>query len=273
MTEECQEGDSENADMIHRLETQLTKQLKMCLSTRDHHKAMGDVAGMNRFETLALSVTKDLDLIRLVKRRGDSALPKFHYENKDFSIVKSNTDLNDNDLEMTIVRGINFNCTNPKDIDTYVKYEFPYPTEEPVKDKTGTVKDTNNPEYNATVMFEIQRKQRACQRIFKRQAIKLEVFSKGYVVFLTDFNMHELLQSNMYVLITVDVVYNDYFATRRIALTVSDVYCTLIYPLFLGYVFLSLFYVCPKWQFHLIAFNITNVLSCTYTLTVASGCF
>lgn len=127
MKEECEENDTGIEDIIHRLESQLTKQLKMCLTTRDHQKALGDIAGMNRFEQLALSVTADLDLVRLAKRTSGAKIPKFHYENKSFSIVKSFTELNDNDLELSIVRGINYNCSNPKDIDTYVKYEFPYP--------------------------------------------------------------------------------------------------------------------------------------------------
>lgn len=105
----------------------MTKQLKLCLSTRDHHKALGDIAGMNRFEHLALSVTKDLDYVRYAHRNNLQVTPKFHYENKSFNVVKCFTDLNDNDFELTIVRGINFNCTNPKEIDTYVKFEFPYP--------------------------------------------------------------------------------------------------------------------------------------------------
>lgn len=127
MADECVEDDSGTFDLIARLEAQLTKQLKMCLTTRDHHKAMGDVAGMNRFEQLALSVTKDLDIIRLSQRTPGAAIPKFHYENKDFSIAKSFTELGDNDLELTIIRGINYTCTNPKEIDTYVKFEFPFP--------------------------------------------------------------------------------------------------------------------------------------------------
>ena len=127
MAEECTEDDSGTLDVLSRLESQLTKQLKMCLSTRDHNKAIGDVAGTNRFEQLALSVTKDLDLIRVAKRVPTTFIPKFHYESKNFSVVKTFTDLNDNDLELYIMRGINYNCTNPKDIDTYVKFEFPYP--------------------------------------------------------------------------------------------------------------------------------------------------
>lgn len=34
----------------------------------------------------------------------------------------------DNDLEVTIVQGTNFNVAKPKDVDTYVKLEFPWPT-------------------------------------------------------------------------------------------------------------------------------------------------
>lgn len=178
MGEECTERDDEDIDVLSRLEIQLTKQLKMCLSTRDHHKALGDVAGTNRFERLALSVTKDLDIIRIAKRKG-CGVPKFHYETKDFSIVKSFTDISNNELDLCIVRGINYKTDNPKDIDTYVKFEFPFPQETPVSNKTGTIKDTNCPEYNHSFVLPIQRDSRQCQRVFKRHGIKFEVYSKG----------------------------------------------------------------------------------------------
>ncbi|KAB0797547.1 hypothetical protein PPYR_09097 [Photinus pyralis] len=184
LAEEVEEGgeiDPEHLDILTRLEQQLTKQLKMALSTRDHNKAIGDVAGMNRFEHLALSVTRDLDIIRIAKRKHTSQLPKFHYETKNFSIVKSFTELNDNDLQLTILRGINYNCSNPDSIDTYVKFEFPFPQEEPVRNKTAVVKDTNNPQYDETFTLPIQRTARPCLRVFKRQSVKLEVYSKGCI--------------------------------------------------------------------------------------------
>ncbi|XP_044266169.1 coiled-coil and C2 domain-containing protein 1-like isoform X2 [Tribolium madens] len=179
MADECTEDNNSNTDVIARLENQLTKQLKMCLSTRDHHKALGDVGGTNRFERLALNVTKDLDIVRLARRTPGARIPKFHYENRDFSIVKSFTELGENDLELTIVRGISYTCSNPKEIDTYVKFEFPYPQDEPFSQRTATVKDTNSPEYNATYTIPIQRNARVCQRVFKRQSVKFEVYSKG----------------------------------------------------------------------------------------------
>lgn len=79
---------------------------------------------MNRFENLGLAVQRDLDVVRY-SRRKDISMPKFHYEKKNFNIVRCNTDLTDNELEIVVVRGINYNVSNPKDVDTYVKVEFP----------------------------------------------------------------------------------------------------------------------------------------------------
>nr|XP_029719583.1 LOW QUALITY PROTEIN: coiled-coil and C2 domain-containing protein 1-like [Aedes albopictus] len=176
--EDCTPSDDADVDLNTRLEEQLSKQLIMCRNTRDHHRAMGDVAGTNRFENLALSVQKDLDFVRLAHRKR-LPIPKFHYEMKQFNVVKCNTDLTDNEVEVTIARGINYNVPNPKDVDTYVKLEFPYPQDDPLKAKTALVRDTDNPDYNHRQSIEIHRSQRACQRIFKRQALKCEVFSKG----------------------------------------------------------------------------------------------
>ncbi len=64
------------------------------------------------------------------------------------------------------------------------RLEFPYPKETPFKDKTGTIKDTNNPEYKHTVMVPVNIKEKACQRVFKRGTAKVEVWSKGGFVCL-----------------------------------------------------------------------------------------
>lgn len=176
--EDCDPSGESDLDLNTRLEEQLSKQLIMCRNTRDHHRAMGDVAGTNRFENLALSVQKDLDFVRLTHKKR-LPVPKFHYEAKQFNVVKCNTDLSDNEVEVLVARGINYSVPNPREVDTYVKLEFPYPQDDPFKAKTGLIKDTDNPEYNHRQIVEIDRKSRACQRIFKRQALKCEVFSKG----------------------------------------------------------------------------------------------
>lgn len=91
-----------------------------------HHRALGDVAGTNRFENLALSTKHDLNIIKLAHRKG-SNVPKFRFEQKSFNVVKCNTDLAETELEIQVVRGISYNVSKPKDVDTYVKVEFPYP--------------------------------------------------------------------------------------------------------------------------------------------------
>ncbi|XP_045775433.1 coiled-coil and C2 domain-containing protein 1-like isoform X2 [Maniola jurtina] len=165
-------------NVMSRLHTQLTAQLKLCLTNRDHYRAMGNIAESNRFEHLAVSVKQDLDVVAVAKSLGDNP-PKFHYESRKFSVVQCNTDLNENDIELTIVRGIAYNVPNPKEIDTYVKFEFPFPQEAPVSDRTPLVKDTNSPQYDSVFTLPIQRGARPCLRVFKRHGIKFEVYSRG----------------------------------------------------------------------------------------------
>ncbi|XP_063705916.1 coiled-coil and C2 domain-containing protein 1-like isoform X2 [Culicoides brevitarsis] len=171
-------NESDLGDIRLRLEEQLCRQLMMCKNTRDHHKAMGDVSGTNRFENLALAIQKDLDFIRLA-HKNNFTLPKFHYEKKSFNIVKCNTDVSDNQMEIHVLRGINYSVSNPKDIDTYVKIEFPWPQDDPFKSKTAVIRDTDNPEYNQKFYIELQRNSKSCTRIFKRHSIKFEIYSKG----------------------------------------------------------------------------------------------
>ncbi|XP_017854659.1 coiled-coil and C2 domain-containing protein 1-like isoform X1 [Drosophila busckii] len=175
--EECDPND-DICEIGVRMEEQLAKQLMMCKNTRDHHKAMGDVAGMNRFENLALTVQKDLDLVRYTKRKNQT-LPKFHYEKRSFNIVHCNTDLTDNELEIVVVRGINYSVANPKDVDTYVRVEFPLLNEETFKTKTNVIKDTDSPDYDERFKVDIQRGNRQFQRIFKRHGVKFEIYSRG----------------------------------------------------------------------------------------------
>ncbi|XP_063358837.1 coiled-coil and C2 domain-containing protein 1-like [Cydia amplana] len=165
-------------DILTRLHQQLTSQLKLCQANRDHNRAMGNIAEMNRFENLAVRVKQDLDVVVVAKSLNQNP-PKFHYESRQFAVVQCNTDLNENDLELTIVRGIAYNVPNPKEVDTYVKFEFPYPQDAPIIDRTSQVKDTNNPEYGAVFPLAIHRAARPCLRVFKRHGIKFEVYSKG----------------------------------------------------------------------------------------------
>merc|ERR1719300_446190 len=150
----------------------------MCDANQKHFRITGDVGSANKFQQMAEHTKKDLDALRFAFKRGDP-VPKFHYEVRAFSIIVCNTDLTDHEMELTIEHGINYNVSNPKEVDTYCRIEFPYPKETPFKDKTSVVKDTNNPEYKHKIMIPVNVKEKACQRVFKRGAAKIEVWSKG----------------------------------------------------------------------------------------------
>nr|XP_031838756.1 coiled-coil and C2 domain-containing protein 1-like isoform X2 [Nomia melanderi] len=174
--EQCLEEATGTDDEIYKnLESQLIKQMKWCLCTRDHSKELQDIPGYNKWERLAMGYRRDLDMLR-VRKRDALPPPQHHYEIKTYTIVQSCTDLSDNDIEISIIRGINFTKE-----DTYVIYEFPYPSDNPPTDRTPTVRGTCNPEYQAVFPITgiIDRKLRQCQRAFKRHALKCQVWAKG----------------------------------------------------------------------------------------------
>lgn len=90
---------------------------------------------------------------------------------------RSCTDLSDSDAEISIIRGINY----PKEVDSYVIFEYPYPPDSAQTDRTATIRDTNNPEYEGvfTLSNAVDRSARQCQRVFKRHSLKCQVWSKG----------------------------------------------------------------------------------------------
>lgn len=175
-TEDCLEETTGTDEQIYEnLESQLTKQIKWCLCTRDHCKALGDVSGYNKWERLALNYKRDFDML-IVRKRDALPPPQHHYEIKTHTIVQSCTDLNDSDIEISIIRGVNYS----KDADTYVLLEFPYPSDNPQSDRTTTIKGTCNPEYDAIFSLTgIDRTSRQCQRAFKRHALKCQIWAKG----------------------------------------------------------------------------------------------
>ncbi|XP_023220187.1 coiled-coil and C2 domain-containing protein 1-like [Centruroides sculpturatus] len=187
-------GEGEDSeDLYSRLETDLVNQIEICQRNKDHFLKLGDVSSASKFEKLAHGSRKDLDVVKHLRKLGEP-LPRFHYETRLFSIVQCNTDLSDTDFEISVERGINLpeekrkhasDCSilfcigKPTELDSFVKVEFPFPTDNPQKAKTHTVKDTNNPEYKETFKFKIDRKSRSLARIFKRQPVKIEVWSRG----------------------------------------------------------------------------------------------
>ncbi|XP_059170494.1 coiled-coil and C2 domain-containing protein 1-like [Physella acuta] len=167
-------------EVYENLKTDLIRQIQICVTNAQHYQKLGDVPAAAKFQKLEQNNRKDLESLKSSHRHGDP-VPKFHYETRTFSMVQSNTELGDGDLELTIVRGIQYNLPSgfsEKDMDTCVKYEFAYPTEQPQTGSTATVKDTINPEYNESFKLEINRKSKGLFRFVERKTIKLEIYIK-----------------------------------------------------------------------------------------------
>lgn len=167
-------------EVFKKLEQALIQQIRTCASNQQHFNKLGDVLSTTKFQKLEEGCRKDLDALKNAFRHGDP-VPKFHYENRTFSLVQCNTDLGDNDLELTVIRGIQFNHPSggsEKDLDTYVKFEFPYPTEDAQTGHTETVKGSFNPEYAEPFKLQISRKARSFLRVIERKSAKFEVYYK-----------------------------------------------------------------------------------------------
>ncbi|ELU18816.1 hypothetical protein CAPTEDRAFT_161585 [Capitella teleta] len=172
-------GDRDEA--YKKLEQDLIQQIRTCTSNADHFTKLGDVTSATRFDKMGQNSRKDLAALKNAFKHGDP-VPRFHYETRSFTLVQSCTDLGDNSLEIQIIRGINL-CLpsgySSKDLDTYVKYEFPYPNDEPQKGESDICKHTNNPEYNQCFKLDINRKSRAFLRLLKsNKFIKGEIYYK-----------------------------------------------------------------------------------------------
>lgn len=177
--EDC-ELSGDRTEVFKKLEQDLITQIRTCATNQQNFTKIGDVVSSAKFEKMEKGCRKDLESLKNAFRHNDP-VPKFHYENRTFSLVKCNTDLGENDLELTVVRGLQYNAPSgysEKDLDTYVKFEFPYPQEDPQVGTSETVKSTTNPEHNQPFKLEIARKSRAFARIVERKTVKLEVFYK-----------------------------------------------------------------------------------------------
>ncbi|CAH1773801.1 unnamed protein product [Owenia fusiformis] len=180
--DDCAENEikGDRNEMYTKLQDTLIRQIRTSTSNSEHFTQLGDVSTATKFDKMSENCRKDLDALKNAYKHGDP-VPRFHYETRQFSLVQSCTDLGDNEVELTIIRGIQLHLPSgysPEELDTYVTYEFPFPNESPQKDKTDTCKDTNNPEYNQSFKIEMNRKSRSFARVVKSKAIKLEIFYK-----------------------------------------------------------------------------------------------
>ncbi|KGL73529.1 Coiled-coil and C2 domain-containing protein 1A, partial [Tinamus guttatus] len=160
----------------------LRQQHEMCVTYSKQFTHLGNIAETTKFERMAEDCKQNIEILKQAHARG-FPLPRYHYEQRTFTIVKIFPELNSNDMVLAIVKGINLPAppgVAPNDLDAFVRFEFPYPNaEEAQKDKTNVIKNTDCPEFNEQFKLYINRGHRGLKRVLQTKGIKFEVAHKG----------------------------------------------------------------------------------------------
>ncbi|NXJ58538.1 C2D1A protein, partial [Spizaetus tyrannus] len=160
----------------------IRQQHEMCMNYSKQFTHLGNIAETTKFEKLAEDCKQNMEILKQAHARG-FPLPKYHYEQRTFSVIKIFPELNSNDMVLSIVKGINLPAppgVAPNDLDAFVRFEFPYPNaEEAQKDKTNVIKNTDSPEFKEQFKLYMNRGHRGLRRVLQTKGIKFEVAHKG----------------------------------------------------------------------------------------------
>ncbi|KAK2895939.1 coiled-coil and C2 domain-containing protein 1B isoform X1 [Channa argus] len=160
----------------------LKEQYEKCLTHSKQFTHLGNISETTKFEKMAESCKKNLDMLNLAQSRGLPP-PKHHFEERSFHTVRIFPELSSTDMVVVIVKGMNLPAPSGVQtnyLDAYIKFEFPYPsTEQPQKHKTNVIKNTNCPEYNQSFTLSINRNHRGFRRVVTSKGLKLELLHKG----------------------------------------------------------------------------------------------
>ncbi|XP_075038193.1 coiled-coil and C2 domain-containing protein 1B [Mixophyes fleayi] len=167
----------------------LQEQHEKCLRYSRQFTQMGNVAETTRFEKMAEDCKKNCEILNLSQAHCMDP-PPYHFEDKTLKIVRVFSELSSTEMLLIIVRGINLPAPSgmaPNDLHAFVKFEFPYPsTEQPQKNKTYVVKNTNSPEYEQSFKLNINRNHRGFKRVVQAKGMKFEIFHKGVFLLKSD---------------------------------------------------------------------------------------
>ncbi|CAF1579358.1 unnamed protein product [Didymodactylos carnosus] len=98
------------------------------------------------------------------------------------NIIQINNDLAENDIEITVIRGINYPIPQgytDKTLETFVHIAFPYPSETSQQGKTKRVLGAQNPEYFEIFKFHIKRNDAKFKRLMSRKELKLIIYYRS----------------------------------------------------------------------------------------------
>uniref|UniRef100_A0A673BRK6 C2 domain-containing protein n=1 Tax=Sphaeramia orbicularis TaxID=375764 RepID=A0A673BRK6_9TELE len=169
-------SDVQISEKAEHLYTQLAKILKeqyeKCMTHSKQFMHLGNVTETTKFEKMAESCKKSLEVLKLCQGRGLPP-PKHHFEERSFHTVRIFPELSSTEMVVTIVKGMNLPAPSGKSPLYSVHYE------QAQKHKTTVIKNTNSPEYNQSFTLSINRNHRGFRRVVTSKGLKLELLHKG----------------------------------------------------------------------------------------------
>lgn len=173
-------GRGQGSEKYTKLMEQLKKQHEMCMSYSQQFTHLGNITETAKYEKLGEECMKYIETVKQAHTRG-LPVPRCHYEERTISIVKIFPELTNSDLVLYVNKAVNLPTgSSPGDMDTFVRFEFAYPSlEEAQRDKTNVIKGTNSPVYKEKFSLQINRNHRGLKRAIQAKGIKFEVMQKG----------------------------------------------------------------------------------------------
>uniref|UniRef100_A0AAQ5ZNG7 DM14 domain-containing protein n=1 Tax=Amphiprion ocellaris TaxID=80972 RepID=A0AAQ5ZNG7_AMPOC len=171
---------SEKAEQVY---TQLAKILKeqyeKCMTHSKQFTHLGNVAETTKFEKMAESCKKSLEVLKLAQSRGLPP-PKHHFEERSFRTVRIFPDLSSTDMVVVIVKGMNLPAPSG--------WIFCYFIDEIITSLSKILGFLNRfcpftclllSEYNQSFTLSINRNHRGFRRVVASKGLKLELLHKG----------------------------------------------------------------------------------------------
>jgi len=182
-TEELANCDSDT--IYDRLKSDLLQQIQLCARNQQlyaHMEGAANAKNANDFKILEQRSSHDLERLKQSFQKGFKT-PIFHYEKRQLQLIQSNNDLTENDLEVTIIRGINLSVPSgftAQGLESYVTIEFPYPPDSSQTGRTRHGTGADAVDYpDARFRFTIKRNDTKLRRLFSRKELRLGIFYKA----------------------------------------------------------------------------------------------
>ena len=146
----AEEGDEQT---FSRIKKQLQTQIDLCTSNAKLYEEIKNVGTATQYQNMCRELQQQLLAIEGIQSQG-LCPPKFTMETRKFTIVHTHTEISAQQCEVEVAKATAVpkpEGYEEKDLNIYVEIEFPWPTEEPPKICTESVKGTACPEFNHKV--------------------------------------------------------------------------------------------------------------------------